>query len=160
MSYVRCCILLSGELYSCLAGRDGINSSLAGTAVVVVLGGTITARRAVDAQVVFAHVAVVAAAGVGDNSSIAIVVVNSDKVRGHAAGANILNHNVARAVPPVVGAVTAAAVEFSGVGDSVVADRDAATAIVLDDLVVGASGTAALNKNFARSKSSDSVCSC
>jgi hypothetical protein len=130
---------------------------LTGATVVVVLRGTVTARLTLDPQVVFAHVFVVAAAGVGDGSSVAIVVVDGDKVRRHAAGADILNHDVARAVCPVVRAVTATAVEFPRVGDGVVADGDAALSIVLDDLVVGASGTAAVNENFARSKSGDGV---
>lgn len=159
MSCLCCCIVLSVESCSCLAGGDGINSSLAGAALVVVLGGTISLTT-LDAQVVLANVAVVAAAGVGDSSSVTIVVVNGDKVRGHAAGTNVLNHNLARAVRPVVGAVTAAAVELSRVGNSVVADRDATTAIVLDNLVVSTSGTAALNQNVTCSKSRNSVYLC
>jgi hypothetical protein len=153
--------VLSRELQSCLASREGSKSSLGTeTSVVVVLGRTITAGRTIDAQVVHADVSVAAAAGGGDGSRVAKVLVDADKVRGHAAGSNILNHNVTRAVRLVVGAVTAAAVEFARVGDSVVADCDATTAIVLDDLVVGASGTATLNKNLARSKSRNSVYSC
>lgn len=45
----------------------------------------------------------------------------------------------------VVGAVAAAAIEFAGVGDGVVADTDGATLIVLDDLVPRAIGTTTLN---------------
>lgn len=158
--YVSCVLLLCcfPESCGCLAGREGFDSSLAGATQVVVLGRTITTVRAVDAEIVLAHVAVPGAASAGDSSSIAKVVVDSNKVRGHAASADILNDNMARAVCLVVRAVATAAVELSRVGNSVIADRNATTAIVLDDLVISTSGTALLNENFARSKSSDSVC--
>jgi hypothetical protein len=145
------------KLYNCLAGRQRIKSSLCTKAsIVVVLGRTIR-RTTLNTQVVLADVSAAATAGPGDSGRVAKVVVDTDKVRGHAASANILNHDVARAVFPVVGAVTAAAVEFSRVGDSVVADRDAATSVVLDDLVVGASGTAAVDENLSWPKSTNSI---
>ena len=64
---------------------------------------------------------------------------------------------MARTVCPVVRAVTAATVEFTRVGDGVVANGHAAFAVMLDDLVVGACGTAAFDEDFAWSKSSDGV---
>lgn len=150
-------LLSREESESCLAGRQGGKSSLTRAAVVVVQVITIDACGAFDALVVFANVAVVAAAATRDGSSVAEVVVDTDQVRGHAAGANILERNVARAIRPVVRAVAAAAVELSRVGDGVVADCDAPGAIGLDDLVVCASGTATFDEDIACSKSSNSV---
>jgi hypothetical protein len=150
--------VLSHELHSYLsADGKGVNTSQTRATIVVLHGRTIPPRLFLNAQVVHANILIVATTSTSNNSRVAKVVVNSNKVRSHTAGANVLNDDVARTVCPVVGAVTAATVEFARVGDGVVANGHAAFAVVLDDLVVGACGTAALDEDFAWSKSSDGV---
>jgi hypothetical protein len=150
--------VLSHELHSYLfADGEGVNTSQTRATIVVLHGRTIPPRLLLHPQVVHANIFVVATTSTSNNSRVAKIVVNSNKVRSHTASANIFNDDVARTVCPVVGAVAAATVEFARVGDGIVANGDAAFAVVLDDLVVGACGTAALDEDFAWSKSGDGV---
>ena len=151
--------VLSRELYRCSAADGkGVNTSQTRATIVVLHRRTIPPRLLLNAQVVHANILVVATTSTSNNSRVAKIVVDSNKVRSHTAGANVFNHDVARTVCPVVGAVTAATVEFARVGDGVVANGHAALAVVLNDLVVGACGTTAFDEDFAWSKSGDGVC--
>ena len=107
------------------------------------------ALASLHAQIRSADIAVVAAAGAADRGGVAKVGIDTNKIRGHSAGANILNGNMPRAPSPVVGAITTAAVEFARVGDSVVANSDTSGAVGLNYFVRGASGTATRNENVA-----------
>jgi hypothetical protein len=150
--------VLSHELHSYLsADGKGVNTSQTRATIVVLHGRTISPRLLLNAQVVHANILIVATTSTSDNSGVAKVVVDSNKVRSHTAGANIFNDDLARTVCLVVGAVTAATVEFARVRDGVVANSYAAFAVVLDDLVVGACGAAALDEDVAWSKSGDGV---
>lgn len=140
-----------------LAGWECVKISL-GTAASRVAGlATTTTLASLDALVRPANIAVVATADAADGSGVAKVGVNTNKVRSHSAGANILNYNFAWAPSLVVGAIAAASVEFARVGDSIVADSHTPAAVGLDYFVGCAISATALNKNSAWSKSSNSV---
>jgi hypothetical protein len=151
--------ILAHELHSYLfADGEGVKTSQTRATIVVLHGRTIPSRLLLNAQVVHANILIVATTSTSNNSRVAKVVVDSNEVRCHTTGADIFNHDLARTVCPVVGAVTAAPVEFSRVGDGVVANGHASLSVVLDDLVVGARGTASLDENIAWSKSCDGIC--
>jgi len=116
---------------------------------------TVLAR--LDTLVWPADIAVVATTDTANSSSIAEVGVDANKIRPHSASANVLNNNVAWAPRLVVGAVTAASVQLSRVGNSVVADGHTSTAVGLNNFVRCASGATPLDKNIARSKCSNGV---
>lgn len=103
--------VLFGELYNYLsADGKGVNTSQTRATIVVLHRRTIPPRLLLNAQVVHANILVVATTSTSDNSRIAKVVIDSNKVRSHTAGANVFNHDVARTVCPVIGAVTTATV--------------------------------------------------
>jgi Trk K+ transport system NAD-binding subunit len=106
--------VLSHELYLCSsADRKGVNTSLTRATIVILHWRTVSPRLLLNAQVVHANVFVIATTGTSNNSRVAKVVVDSNKIRCHTAGANIFNHDLTRTVCTVVGAVTAATVELS-----------------------------------------------
>lgn len=95
------------------------------------------------------------AAGVGDARGVPKITVNSHKIRGHSIDADIVDNDIARA--SVVGAVAAAAVHFADSDESRVFDRHGTAAVVLDDLVFGRVGSAALPKDVAVAEGGDGV---
>jgi hypothetical protein len=106
--------VLSRELYRySSADGKGVNTSQPRATIVILHWRTISPRLLLNAQVVHANIFVVATTSTSNNSRIAKVVIDSNKVRSHTAGANIFNDDVARTVCLVVGAVTAATVEFA-----------------------------------------------
>jgi hypothetical protein len=96
----------------------------------------------VDALVNLAH-GPSAAARAADGRAVAEVCVDADEVRRQAVGADVLDHDTARALGFVVGAVAARAVQLAGVDDRVVADRYRPAPVVLHHFVNGLLGAAA-----------------
>lgn len=89
-----------------------------------------------------------------DVRSITIVGVDANQL-GHTLGLNPRNDHVPGSA--IVGAVTAAAVQLTGVYDGEVLDRDCAAAVVLDDFVLSFLGAATFDQDVARAKSRDSI---
>ena len=75
--------------------------------------------------------------GSTDSSLVTKVGVNADKIRGQAERAHILDDDFAWRLGLVVGAVSAAAVQFASVHDGVVLDGHGSGAVVLHYLVDG-----------------------
>jgi hypothetical protein len=81
-------------------------------------------------------------AGVGDGGSVAVVGVNTSEDLS-TGGLDVLDDNVA--LGAVALAVAARAVEFAEVLDAEAVDGDGGGTVVLDDLVLGVAGSAALD---------------
>jgi hypothetical protein len=81
-------------------------------------------------------------AGVGDGGSVAVVGVNTSEDLS-TGGLDVLDDNVA--LGAVTLAVAARAVEFAEVLDAEAVDGDGGGTVVLDDLVLGVAGSAALD---------------
>lgn len=95
------------------------------------------------------------AAAVGDGGGVAVVGVDADEVGRQAVGLYVLDDDVARAA--VARAVAARAVELAGVDDGHAVDGHGAAAVVLDDLVDGARGAAALDEDVAVAEGGDGI---
>jgi hypothetical protein len=107
-----------------------------------------------DANELLADLGDAPSAGSGDGAGVAVVAVDANKV-GNVVRPDVLDDDVART--SVVGAVTAATVELSGVDDGVVSDCYGALAVVLDDLVLSPLGATALDKSIAVLQDGDGV---
>lgn len=94
-------------------------------------------------------------ARLADSSGVAVVRVDADQVRSNTVDLDVLDDNIARAT--VASAVAAAAVDLADVGESGVLDGDGSAAVVLDDLVFGRVGSAALPEDVAVAESGDGV---
>jgi hypothetical protein len=94
-------------------------------------------------------------ARVADGSSVAVVGVDAGEVRLERVGADIGHNNVTRTT--IVGTVATAAVEFADIDNSIVADSDSSTAIVLDDLIIGVLGSTTLNEDIAGPEGRDGI---
>lgn len=94
-------------------------------------------------------------ARLADSSSVTVVGVDAHQVRSNTVYLDVLDDNIARAT--VASAVAAAAVDLADVGESGVLDGDGSAAVVLDDLVFGRVGSAALPEDVAAAESGDGV---
>lgn len=92
-----------------------------------------------------------------DGSLVTEVGVDADEVGSHAVGADVLNNDLAGRLGLVVGAVTAAAVQLTGVDDGKVLDGDGSGTVVLDDLVLGLLGSSADDGGVTGTEDGDGV---
>ena len=107
-----------------------------------------------DALVLLAHL-LRASTATADISRVAVVTVDANKIARHAISLDVLDDNAARTA--IVGAVTTAAVQLAGIDDGEVLDGNGAATVMLDDLVLGLCGTAALDQDIAGTESGDGV---
>lgn len=96
-----------------------------------------------------------ASARAADGSNIAIVGVYADEIGGHAIGPHVPDDNVAGT--PVVGAVSARAIQFAGIDDGKAINRDRAAAVVLHHLVHGLLGAASPDEDVPVAQSGDGI---
>jgi hypothetical protein len=95
-------------------------------------------------------------ARVADGRGIAIVGVDSHKIRSHAIDLDVADHDIAWA--SVASAVATATVDFADAYECCVFDRHSAASVVLHDFVFGCVGSAALPKDVAGAQSRNGIC--
>ena len=95
-------------------------------------------------------------ARIADGRRISEIGIDTDEIRCHSIDADVADHNIARA--SIVCAVTTGAVHFADADKGRVFDRHGSAAIVLDDLVLGRVGSAALPEDVTGAEGGDGVC--
>jgi len=86
---------------------------------------------------------------------LTIVAVDADNIRGDALSPEASDDDLSWS--SVVGAVTAATVNLTGTGDSVVLDGDRPLSVVLHDLVRSGVGSSTLDENITRAEKRDGI---
>ena len=94
--------------------------------------------------------------GVAHTRSVTVVGVDSDQ-GGHVLSLDVLDHNLAGALALVVAAVSARAVQLSGVHNSESVDGDGSLSVVLNHLVFGLLGTSALDEGVSGSEDGNGI---
>ena len=131
------------------SGNAGVDASLAGASA-----DRLGLLSAVVALEVLADLLGASGAGVGDGGGVAVVAVDAGKKLA-AGGLDVLDGN--GALGAVALAVTAGPVELAEVLDGEAVDGHGGGTVVLDDLVLGAAGSTALDDGGSGALEGESV---